>query len=98
MSPQGRFQSVTQLPKLVSTQALTRFSSHTTIQSTTALFYPACKTQENGPHSLTHNPSGFPPPPKAPVHLVKNLHAGTLRIRTYGKKLTHVNVYQTCMH
>jgi hypothetical protein len=58
MNPQGRFQSVTQLPKPVNNQALIGFSAHTTIQSTPALFYPTCTTQENGPPSLPCNPLG----------------------------------------
>jgi hypothetical protein len=77
MSPQGQFQSVTQLPKPVNTQALTGFSSQITIQSTPTLFYPYYTTQENGPPSLSHSPSGCSPPSRVPVHLVKNLHAGT---------------------
>jgi hypothetical protein len=98
MSPQGWFQSVTQLPKPVNTQYLTGFSTHTTIQSTPALFYPAYTTQENGPPSLPRSPSGYPPPSKAPVHLAKNLHARTLRIHICGKNLTHANASQTCRH
>jgi hypothetical protein len=98
MNPQGWFQSVTHLPKPVNTQYLTGFSAHTTIQSTPALFYPACTTQENGPPSLPCSPSGCPPPSRAPVHLVKNLHVGTLRIRSCGKNLMHANASQTCMH
>jgi hypothetical protein len=69
------------LPKPVNTQALTGFSTHTTIQSTPTLFFLACTTQEHGPPSLPHSPSGCPSPSRAPVLLDKNLHVGTLRTR-----------------
>jgi hypothetical protein len=94
MSPQGWFHSFTQLPKLVITQALTCFSAHTTIQSTPTLFYLACTTQDNGPPSLPCSPSGYPPPSRAPVHLAKNIHVGTLRIHSCGKQLTHANAFR----
>jgi hypothetical protein len=98
MNPQGQFQGVTQLPKPVNTQALT-FSQHTTIQSTPSLFSPAYTTQENGPPSLPHSPSVCPPPSRAPVHLVKNIHVGTLRIHSCDKKLAQcISDMQASIH
>jgi hypothetical protein len=95
MNPQGWFQGITQLPKLVNTQ-LSQASPHTKIQSTPALFYPACTTQENGLPSLPCSPLGYPPPSRAPTHLLNNLHARTLRIRSCEQNLTHANASQTC--
>ena len=98
MNPKGRFQSVTRLPKLVNTQALTGFSTHLTIQSTPTLFYPSFTTQENGPPSLPHSPSGYPLPSMDLVHLVKNLHVRTLKIRSCEHILLNVNVALTYMN
>jgi hypothetical protein len=84
MNPQGQFKSVTQLPKPKSHKLL---NTHIN-PSTPTLFYPACTTQENGPPSLPHNPSGFPSPSRAQVQLVQNLHVGTLRTHSCEKNLS----------
>jgi hypothetical protein len=44
------------------------------------------------------SPSGCPPPSRAPMHLVKNLHAGTLRIHNCEKNLAHAHASQAYMH
>jgi hypothetical protein len=64
---------------------LSQYSQHHNNPSTPTLFYPAYKTQENGPPSLPCSPSGCPSPSRAPVQLVQNLHVGTLRTRSCGK-------------
>jgi hypothetical protein len=80
MNPQGRFQSVTRLPKPVSTQDLTSFSNihnnPSTQLSSTQLAPP--KRMDLHP-SLPCSPSGNPSPSRTPVHLVQNLHARTLK-------------------
>jgi hypothetical protein len=82
-----------------STLKLSQISQHTTIQSTPTLFSPACTTQENGPPSLHMQSLSFPPPSRAPVHLVKNLHAGNSQdSRSCEQNLTHANATQTCRH
>jgi hypothetical protein len=86
MNPQGWFQTVTWLLKPVNTQALTGFSTPTSIQSTPDIFYPSCTTQECGPPSLPCSPSGCPPPSRAPILFVNNLHDGTLRIRSFKQR------------
>jgi hypothetical protein len=97
MNPQGRFQSVTWIPKPISTQALTGFPS-THINPSTHLSY----TQPSPPKrmdlhpSLPHSPSDSPSPSRAPVQLVQNLNVVTLRTRSCEQFWTQANASQTC--
>jgi hypothetical protein len=97
MNPQGWFQSVTWLPKPVSTQALTRFpSTHnnpSTQLSSTQLAPP--KRMDLHP-SLPCNPSCSPSPSGAPTQLVQNLNAGTLRTHSCEQSRSHANTSHTC--
>jgi hypothetical protein len=54
--------------------------------------------KDNEPPSLPHSPSGCPLLSRAPVHLVKNLHVGTLRIHNCEQILAHANASQACRH
>jgi hypothetical protein len=80
MNPQGRFQSVTWLPKPVNTQALTGFpNTHNNPSTQLSSTQPAPPKRMDLHPSLPRSPSGSPSPSRAPVQLVQNLHAGTLR-------------------
>jgi hypothetical protein len=86
MNPQGRFQSVTWLPKPVNTQALTGFSNtHNNPSTQLSSTQPAPPKRMDLHPSLPCSPSGSPSPSRAPVQLVQNLHAGTLRTRNVIK-------------
>ena len=88
MNPQGWFQSVTWLPKPVSTQTLTGFPS-THNNSSTHLSLPILHHPREWTSTLLCHvvPQALLllSPSRAPVKLVQNIHAGTLRTRNYEK-------------
>jgi hypothetical protein len=87
MNPQGWFQSVTWLPKPVNTQALTGFSNtHNNPSTQLSSTQPAPPKRMDLHPSLPRSPSGSPSPSRAPVQLVQNLHAGTLRTHSYEQR------------
>jgi hypothetical protein len=97
MNPQGRFQSVTWLPKPVNTQALTGFpSTHNNPSTQLSSTQPAPPKRMDLHPSLPRSPSGSPSPSRAPVQLVQNLHAGTLRTHSCEQSWTQANASQTC--
>jgi hypothetical protein len=92
MSPPSQgYESTRMVPECHSTSQTSQHSRYNRLFSTQnnritpSLFYPTRKTQENGPPSLPCSPSDYPCPSNALVHLVKNLHAETLRIRRCEK-------------
>jgi hypothetical protein len=97
MTPEGWFQSVTWLPKLVNTQALTGFpSTHNNPSTQLSSIQPAPPKRMNLHPSLPRSPSSSPSPSRAPVQLVQNLNAGTLRTRSREQSWTQANTSQTC--
>ena len=86
MNPQGWFQSVTWLPKLVDTQALTIFPNSHNNPSTQISSTQNAPPKRMDPHpSFPHSTSGNPSPSRALVKLVQNLHVGTLRTHSCEK-------------
>ena len=105
MSPLSQgYESTRTVPVFHSaSQTIHHSSSHRLLNThsnpgTPTLFYPSCITQENGPSYLPCIPSGCPPASRALVHMVKNIHVGTLRIHSCEHKLTHANAPHTCKH
>jgi hypothetical protein len=97
MNPQGRFQSVTWLPKPVSTQALTGFPTLTTIQVPNSLLPSLHHPREWTSTLLCHAvPQAVLLLIRAPAQLVQNLNVGTLRTRSCEKRWTQANTSQTC--
>jgi hypothetical protein len=90
MYPQGRFHSVTRISKLVNTQSLIGFPTPTIIQVHQLSSTQPAQPKRMYPHpSLPHSPSGNPSPFRDLVHLVQNLHVGTLRTHIYEKSWTN---------
>jgi hypothetical protein len=97
MNPQGRFQSVTWLPKPVNTQALIGFpNTHNNPSTQLSSTQPAPPKRMDLHPSLPRSPSGSPSPSRAPAQLVQNLNVGTLRTHSCEQRWTQANTSQTC--
>jgi hypothetical protein len=89
MNPQGRFQSVTWLPKPVITKALIGSPTPTTIQVPNSLLPSLHHPRERNSTFLCHVvPQAVLLFIRSPAQLVQNLKAGTLRTRCCEQRWT----------